>query len=378
MGSATAGLVLERTRLGGTLSAPLIATLLGLLWVNTGVMPSSAPAYQLVYDIFVPLAIPLLLFNADIRRILRETGRLLVAFVVGFFGTLFGTLVACAVVPLKSVGAEGIKAAVALNARHIGGSVNLVAVAEAVHMKPTTVAALLAADNIVLAVYFPLIFALSTSAVHMRSSELKSASAASTSSEAASADPRAPSDIRLIRLALALTVAVAACWTSQLLVQAWGIPSMFLPVLTLVIVALATLLPGPFRPLQSSGTALGMLLMQVFFVITGALGSIGSVVRTAPVLLLFSAVQVLAHLAFVLSVGPRLRLTRNEILLASNANVGGPTTAAGMAGSKGWLTLIVPAILIGVCGYATATFASLALVPILPKWIHCLPWTHRL
>ena len=48
-------------------------------------------------------------------------------------------------------------------------------------------------------------------------------------------------------------------------------------------------------------------------------------------------------------------------LLASNACVGGPTTAAGMATTKGWHQLLVPAILVGVLGYAVATFASIAL-----------------
>lgn len=38
----------------------------------------------------------------------------------------------------------------------------------------------------------------------------------------------------------------------------------------------------------------------------------------------------------------------------------GPTTAAGMAAAKGWRSSMVPALLIGIMGYATATFVGVA------------------
>ncbi|KAL4458834.1 hypothetical protein ABPG75_013699 [Micractinium tetrahymenae] len=81
---------------------------------------------------------------------------------------------------------------------------------------------------------------------------------------------------------------------------------------------------------------------------------------TAPSLFLWSAVAVSTHLGLVL-VGERLLgFTRKESCLASNANIGGPTTAAGMAAAKSWRSSLVPALLIGIMGYATATFVGVA------------------
>lgn len=42
-----------------------------------------------------------------------------------------------------------------------------------------------------------------------------------------------------------------------------------------------------------------------------------------------------------------------------------PTTAAAMAQAKEWKRLVLPALLIGILGYATATAIALALGPIL-------------
>jgi len=43
------------------------------------------------------------------------------------------------------------------------------------------------------------------------------------------------------------------------------------------------------------------------------------------------------------------------VLTASNANIGGPATAAAMAAAKGWTQLINPAMLTGSLGYAVGT-----------------------
>lgn len=63
--------VLERSlkiQITGTRACrPLVATLLGLLLSNFGVISSNAPQYQVVTKFLLPLAVPLLLFTADMR-----------------------------------------------------------------------------------------------------------------------------------------------------------------------------------------------------------------------------------------------------------------------------------------------------------------------
>ena len=100
---------------------------------------------------------------------------------------------------------------------------------------------------------------------------------------------------------------------------------------------------------------------QLFFAATGAAGSVVEVVRNAPVLFLFSATQIALHYCLLMAVGSRLKIGGRELYVASNANVGGPSTAAAMAKGKGWEDLVLPGILVGVAGYATGTLWGVAL-----------------
>ena len=119
---------------------------------------------------------------------------------------------------------------------------------------------------------------------------------------------------------------------------------------------------------------LKFLLLQVFFATVGAEASISVVLATAPQLFLFCFAQIFIHLGIVLLLGRFLfssyqthgrksffHIPLNELLLSSNAAVGGPTTASGMALSMSWRPLYVPALLVGTAGYASATFIAIAI-----------------
>lgn len=115
---STVGIVSEKTYIGSMLSSPIVTMVATLILANIGLIPSSSPVYDVVMKKFVPLAIPLLLLDADLRKCIKVTGRLLRAFLVGAVGTVVGTLVAFLLVPMKNI-AGGDKIASALCARHV-------------------------------------------------------------------------------------------------------------------------------------------------------------------------------------------------------------------------------------------------------------------
>ncbi len=99
----------------------------------------------------------------------------------------------------------------------------------------------------------------------------------------------------------------------------------------------------------------------MFFVVIGVPASLSLVVTTAPLLLVFVLIIVLMNLLFSLVLGKLFKFNLEEVVLASNANLGGPTTAAAMAIAKGWNKLIVPILLVGTLGYIIGNYIGTGL-----------------
>ena len=109
----------------------------------------------------------------------------------------------------------------------------------------------------------------------------------------------------------------------------------------------------------------GTWLIYLFYFVIGVPASIVMIIRNAPLLLLFCFILVVFNMAFCFGFGKLLRIDLEDIILASNANIGGPTTAAGMAISMGWTKLVGPCMLVGTFGYVIGTWLGIIIGSIL-------------
>ena len=233
------------------------------------------------------------------------------------------------------------------------------------------VSAAIAADNVVVAIYFAFLFYLArpgedASTVPNESSDDVPVDPEDLSDESESSSLRYGS---ITMASLGTSISVASCLvTSGGILTRLFLPTgtSSLPLISLLTVASATVFPKFFSKLRTTGNAVGILFMQMFFAASGAAGSIALVMKSAPSLFLFSALQISVHFIALMTIGRLVfKLQGRELYLASNANVGGPTTAAAMATAKNWPKLVLPALLIGIFGYASATPIALALGPVL-------------
>lgn len=234
--------------------------------------------------------------------------------------------------------------------------------------------AAIAADNVVCALYFGFLFYLAKTGKGDGGEEVKmtgenggTLDVISLDTEDVIAEEGNGDFISMQSSAVSITVASSLVTAGKLASKAF-LPSgtSALPLISIFTVISATLFPRFFLNLRTTGTSIGMIFMKMFFAAYGAVGSIRLVIQSAPSLFLFSAIQVTVHFITLMGLGRGiLQLKSRELYLVSNANVGGPTTAAAMATAKEWPRLVLPALMVGILGYATATPVALALGQVL-------------
>ena len=213
-------------------------------------------------------------------------------------------------------------------------------------------AAAMTADNIAMAVYLGVLY-------------LIPATMPAAAKLDAAAVGQQPQPVSAESLALAVAAAALACALGNAAAAAVGFESGGLAFAAVAASALAALggavmrrpagAPRPAAAMPFAGAqALGGALMLLFFATIGAAAGSMSALRGSGMLLAFIFIQLSVQLGVALALGKAMRLPTAVILVAANANVGGPATAAAMAAGKGWSALVQPALLTGSLGYAIA------------------------
>ncbi len=372
--SVALAMYLEQTKKwAANISGSIIVLVIALVLVNLRVIPTAAPVFDdMVWGYAVPMAIPLLLLKTNIRRIWTETHRLLAIFLIGSAGTVCGVLLAYLL--LSRFVPSLAQAAAMMTGSYIGGGVNFTALADAFRADSSLTSATTVADNLNMAIYFLVLIAFARNAFMRRHyphpySDQESGDTDTT--QAATYWRQKPISLRDIAIDLAYTVLVVTIsralgrWCLALIPQGGWFLNMLRTFfgsqyiwITTISMLFATFCSQQAERM-SGAEEIGTYLIYLFFFAIGVPASIGAILRSAPLMLLFCLIIVLVNMLFCLVGGKLIGSSLEEILLASNANIGGPTTAAGMAISQGWTKLITPCMLVGTFGYVIGTYAGI-------------------
>lgn len=371
----------QRFSWASKISGAIIALVGAIVLSNTGVIPTESPVYDAVWAFIIPLAIPLLLFHVNFKKIWQESGRMLIIFLLSSIGTVAGTIISFFLLKdhipyLDKIGAM-------MSASYVGGGVNFAAMAGKFEAPGEMVSATIVADNLMMAMYFVVLMIIPTMSFfrkrysHPHVLEVEAGKGKNDGKTLAESF-WARKDISLKDMALSVGTAfflvivafkIAAfldgvipsgedvSFFMNLLNGLFG--DKYLVLTTITFLALA-LFPKYFEGINGS-QEIGTLLIYLFFVVIGVPASIPLIVQNAPLLLVFVAIIVSVNMVISLVAGKLFKYDLEDILLVSNANIGGPTTAAAMAIAKGWKNLIGPILVVGTIGYIIGNYIGTTL-----------------
>lgn len=352
---AAFGFWADTTKLGRNVSGVAIILAISMALSNFGILPKTAGPYDIIWSYLVPLAIPLLLLQADLRRVISETGGMLVAFFLGAIGTTVGALLGYFTLPL---GEHAPKLAGVFSATYIGGSMNMAAVSQSVSLDPAIATASVAADNVVGVAYLAFL-ALVPSMAFFRWL-FKSEEMTSYENNQAESIEKKPPYMNLMHLGFAIGLSFAICACGKGLAEYLGVDGYSIMFITAITLFIANVFPKQLKKLQG-GYEIGLFLMYLFFVAIGVSVDVVAMMDKALVIALYALIIVICHGVFIFGGSRFFKLDLFEVVIASNACASGPASAAALAAGKGRHDLVAPAVLLGVFGYAVANFVGVML-----------------
>ena len=360
VGLAWLGFWIDTKPIGRKTSGVIWVLGAGILLSNFRVIPYEAPVYGFVGGTIMPLAIPLLLFKADLRRIFRESGRVMLTFLIASVATVAGAIIGFVLLDLGDLGP---KVAGAYTGGWIGGAVNLVAVSESVKMTPTEASLVLSASNPVSVTALAMLLAIASVSWFSRTIPTEFNDDMSDDERRKLGESEAPrlfpSHITGV-LALSLGVCALAGYFGELT----GTRDYNILTITVIALIVANVIPGILRKVEGE-FEVGMMFMYLFFAMIGAGTNATIFLESAVILFVFGMMIIIIHLTIVLVTAKLLKIDLAEAVVGSGAALVGPAVTAAIAISKGWRPLVTPAIMCGVFGYAIGTFIGYAVALLL-------------
>ena len=121
------GLLFDRFHWIRAVPGVVVTMLCGALLSNFNILPLESKVYDVVWDYFIPLAVPFILLRTPIKDMICHTGPMFWAFVIGCLGTVMGGMIAY---HLITIGPESWKIVSMFTGSYIGGSINSLSVSK--------------------------------------------------------------------------------------------------------------------------------------------------------------------------------------------------------------------------------------------------------
>ncbi|MFN3759106.1 MAG: DUF819 domain-containing protein [Algoriphagus aquaeductus] len=348
---------------GKTVGTPIWVILICALLSNLGVIPSAmegSPVYDGVFLYLAPLGIFIALLEVDLKSVKKAGLPLLLMFLLGSLATVIGVLVSWFLVnPAVQIGDLAPAVAGMFTGTYIGGSINFNAIAlhYEVNQSGNLYAAATVVDNLI---GTPWIIATLILPKYLQKLFPRKKLASAYSGEKS----QGIEYVSISSLASLLALGLLGITVSKVLVG-W-----FSQVPEIIFLTTLALILAQFPAVQQlyGKHTIGFFMILIFLAVIGTLCDFGALAQTgelAGTLMLFVGLLVLIHGLVIFGVGAMLKMDWDVIAVASQANVGGNTTAIAAAESLNRPDLLIPGVLVGSLGNALGTYVGFAVAGML-------------
>jgi len=334
-----------------------------MLLTTAGVIPSASPAYEWLIRYLLPFALFLLMVSVDLKSVAKLGRTALIMVVAGTAGIVIGAPIALLIFK-GALGPEAWKGFAALSGSWIGGTANMVAIAESVGTPDSEMGPVIVVDTVVGYGWMGILLALSAFQARFdKATGARTEALEATNRRLAEMNTRRhPTTLRDMAMMVGLGLAAAVLSVNI----GAGLPRLGDPtiisgtpwaVLLVVTVGLA-LSFTPLRQMEEVGASgVGYTALYLLLAAIGAQADLRAVLD-APVYLLAGAVWLSVHVAILFTVARLIRAPLFFVATGSMANVGGAASAPVVAGV--YHPALAPVgLLMAVAGYVLGIYGAL-------------------
>jgi uncharacterized membrane protein len=362
---AALSFLLDRhVRLLSRVGAGMLAILIAAVLSNAGLVPIESPVYDVILGPVTSLAIAWLLLSVNLGDLRKVGGKVLIAFGLAVAGTALGAFAGAAIFG-GTFGDETWKLAGTLTGTYTGGGLNFVAVGRGTGLPDALFAGATAADNVTTALWLGATLLLPVWLARFyppAPADVPAATASAADHNASERSVHADHPFFAQVPVSTLDLAVLAGAGLLLLLLADAVATVVPAIPSVLWLTTFALIAGHFTPLGRINGAfqLGNLALVLFFVIIGVFSRISEIIAVGMAVFWFTLVVVGIHGVFVFGVGWMLRIDVASLSIASQAAVGGPSSALAVAVAREWRALVLPGVIVGLLGYAIGNYLGFA------------------
>jgi len=354
---------LKDRKIGKVLSPVVMAYAVGIASVTFGLMPLNPIISKYFSELSIMLAIPLLLFSADILGWFRHARSTVLSFVFAIISAALSCIIAAYLFRDK-VDLVWDYAAM-LTGVYTGGTANMQAVGIAIGADEDSFALINSVEIVCGGIY--LLF-LTSFAPLLFGRVLPAYESDGNTSEIDDDPVEIKKDWKSMALATLLAIVILGVTLGLATALYGGLTNTTFIILSLTTLSVIASFSTKIRALRGS-FEVGDYLLLMFCVAVGMRSDFGNIVEQGGVLLAFTALSWLLAIGFHLILSIIFRIDRDTTLITSTAALYGPAFIGQIASVLKNRDVVFAGIATGLVGYAIGNYLGISMHYLLEKWL---------